>query len=671
MKNQCPKLVCVIIILLFIVIGCNQGPPANSENRPWGQRPGGPEDGARQPLQNQDSGQMTEPKTNEPLPPNVPPRAEFVFPDLKNKLLPSKPEGELVQKKLDNLEITYFSTAIARDMSESGVDFFITLHNAGGNDVDVYMTSDKELAANVPKWNLHFYSFQDYPMTVKAGETKKIWYYASVDQPGKFSIVFSLWLAANPGNKIELPVTFGQVTEDLKKDKETSFIYGYIRDENGRAVPNLAVSVVMNCGRLDFVGIADGNGRYMIKVPAMEDVNAIYGEKEVACDSKDYFMTFVTDDYGYYFRDHLGPTRDSFVNLNITLPAKITENYVLKWEKKVDDNYGFFWVRPSADFSVFAASQAKHPPELGRTTNFYLFDTNGNILWKQPINNECWGISITQDGSKVLAGCHDGHIYAVDKSGKLLWEFENKAMVRTVCVSKDGSKAVSGALGTIYLFNTENGQKTELPWIDEWLRNCQFSDDDNFVVGARTVAGFDSQGNKKWQYVIGEFPLFLGVDNNKNVYATGKSRTLFSFDANGKFRWKHRIPDHTVTAGALTPDGSRIAVGTVGGMVYLFDGNGNLLWKRGSMSPGRGDATVGHNAIAISEDGTRVVAGTAPGNCVVLYNEIGTVLWQDCRTPDSSNKDLLAGVTSVAISKDKSEIIATYGDNNIREFVKK
>ncbi len=662
MKRGVVILVIILVSAILLISGCReikQGEfkPGEIEPGEFGQRPGGPQEG-------------TPEGTELPIQEGQQPGVDFSFQDLKDRPLPGKPEGELVKKQLDILEISYFSTAIARGLSESGTDFFITLKNSGSSDVDVYMTPDKELMAYVPKGNLHFYSFQNYPFKVKAGETGKIWYFASVDQPEKFIVKFNLWLGGNTGNKIELPVTFGQVSEDFRNGRETSYIYGYIKDEQGQPVPNKRVSAVMNCGRNDFMGVSDSDGRYIMKVMAMEDINEIYGDKETACDSKDYFVSLADDDYGYYFKDHVAPTRENYVNLNITVSAKTEEKYSLKWETKVDDNYGFFWVKPSADFSLFAASQAKHPPELGKPTNFYLFDSSGNILWKQPTQNECWGIDITADGSKVAAGCHDGKIYMADKSGKLLWNFENdnKAPVRSICFSKDGKKAFSGGLGTLYLFNADTGSKTDIPWIDEWFRNCKFFSDGSFVIGARTVAGFDSLGKKNWEYIIGEFPMFLAVDSSKNVYASGKSRNLFSFDAQGKLRWKHRIPDHTAGAGAATPDGSRIALGTVGGMVYLFDSDGNLLWKRGTMNQNQEGAFIGHNAVAISQDGKRIVSGTAPGNCVTVYDETGSIVWQDCRKTEAPGSDYLVGVTNVAISKDKSSIIATYGDNYIREF---
>ncbi|MFH1106061.1 MAG: PQQ-binding-like beta-propeller repeat protein [Candidatus Aenigmatarchaeota archaeon] len=585
-----------------------------------------------------------------------------------NRPLPNLPEGEWITKQLGDVEIRFFTTSIIRGMSESGTDYFITLKNKGPNEAIVNFSSDQELVKYVPQCNLHFFSFQNPGVKIAPGAEKKLWYFASIDSNAcDFTVNFKLWPGANENNIVELPVKFGSVDDNFR-NKETGIIKGFVKDESGKPVKNARIDFLMNCGRMGARADTDENGFYAAAVLAMEDINAIYGTREIACDAYDYFASVDAEGYEYYFKDHIAPTRTQYVDMNITLQKKKdVVSYSKKWEKKADDNYGFFWVKPSSDWSVFAADQAKHPPELGKPTNFYLFDSNGNVLWKQATGNECWGIDIAQDGSKVVAGCHDKYVYSVDKSGTLLWKYEEPAMIRSACLSKDGTKILSGGLQKLHLFNSQDGSKRDVSWIDEWFRNCAFySDDSGFIVGARTVAAFNINANKLWDYVIGEFPMFLGVDNSKNVYASGKSRTLFSWDAQGGLRWKHRIPDHVAGAGASTPDGSRIAIGTVGGMVYLFDNAGNLLWKRNTGIAGE-QGTVGHNAVAISPDGKRIVAGTAPGNCVIVYNENGTMVWKSCEQAQKIT-GLLEGATNVQISPDNSKVIASYGDNYVRMF---
>jgi len=678
MKTKLLIIVCVVAVLaaggFFTYQKVFQQTPGS--DYPWGGRPGGAEEtgqgpqaeGQGAPSTGQASGETTAPATGGQ-------GTAFPLPSINTNLalptLPAgTPKGEWVTKTLGNIEIRYFSTAIAWGMTESGTDVFITLKNKGTSQAVVNFTPVEELLGQVPSWNLHFFSLQELPLNLAPGAEKKLWYFASLDALGTFTVRFKLWLGDNSSNYVEAPIVFGSIEGNFY-GKETSLIYGYVKDASGNPIAKTEVYTQMNCGRLGFKGETDSQGRYFIKVLGQEDINAIYQGKELGCGSVDYSLTVEKDGYEYYFKEHVNPTRENFARADIVLEKKQeSASFALAWEKQVSEPYGFFWVKPSADWNYFAASQAKHEPQLGKPTNFYLFDSSGNIVWKQPTENECWGIDIAPDASKVVAGCHDEKVYAVSKEGNLLWTYDAGTMVRSACISNDGKTALSGTVGNLFLFNATTGAKSTLAWSGSWLRNCLFYlDDSGFVAGSPEIGAFDASGNQKWQQLIGEFPMFLGTDASKNVFAAGKSRTLFSFDASGNLRWKEKIPDHVVTMGAVTPDGSRIALGTIGGMVYLFDGQGNLLWKR-NLGSGVGGDSAGHNAVAISNDGKRIVVGSAPGNCVLVYNEKGTIVWKKCITVGTIQADLRAGVTNVQISPDKTKIIASYGDNYIREFKK-
>ncbi len=354
------------------------------------------------------------------------------------ELSPSAPKGGWITKKVDDLEINYYSTAIARGLTESGVDFFITVKNTGSSKADICSTSmTSELREILPKWNLHFFMMQDSLIEIRSGQEKKIWFYASVDQVGTFDV--ELEVGKCSGSSVKLPVTFGS-TDERFWGKETTTISGTVKDEEGNPVTDTDVLALMNCGRVDFKAKTDNAGKYEIAALAKEDIDAIYLGKDLACDSTDYYVLVEKEGYQYYYNGHVLPTRKEPVKLDIVLKkASAVINYKLAWEKRVQDNFGFFWVKPSSDWSVFAAAQSKHPPELNKPTNFYLFDINGKILWKQPTSNECWGIDIAKDGSKVIAGCHDSKVYAVDKAGKLLWPQNDQSMISTACISDDGS----------------------------------------------------------------------------------------------------------------------------------------------------------------------------------------------------------------------------------------
>jgi outer membrane protein assembly factor BamB len=152
----------------------------------------------------------------------------------------------------------------------------------------------------------------------------------------------------------------------------------------------------------------------------------------------------------------------------------------------------------------------------------------------------------------------------------------------------------------------------------EWLRNSRFSAD-----GERIIAGFGSgmltmltrRGAPLWTRHIGQFPMLLAIDAEYNVYAAGKNRELFSFDGEGNLRWRRRIPNHVVTAGAMSADGTLIVLGTVGDWLYAFNRSGDILWQR--------SGRMGHNSLDMTADGELFVDGSGG-----LYNRYGTSLWR-------------------------------------------
>lgn len=597
------------------------------------------------------------------------------------------PKGEKITKYLGEVEISYFSTCILRDESEVGVDFIISLKNKGNEEVVINFPDVNELKENVPVCSqnhiTHFFAFQVPPIKIIPGGEKKLWYLVPREKDDcNFTLPFRLWKNNDKLNYIELPVEFGYSNEDFR-GIETSMIYGYVKDENGNPISNPDVKVHMNCGRMDYSSTSDEEGRYFISLLGMEDINSIYGQRELACDSKDYFLYLEKEGYEFYFKDHLAPTRKNPLYFNITLKKRNDNiSYSLDWERQVDEPYGFFWVAPSEDWKTFAAAQGTHAPLLNNPypTNIYLFDSKGNILWKYPVKDQCWGFDITHDGSLVAAGCHDKNVYVINaQDGSLNWKAECGNSNREVEFSHDGKYLITGPVigprgpTDVYdvgIYNSNTGKILNLISGDkQWLRNSKFSLNDSiFVVGESFgyLEMYDLKGNKLWENFnyIGEFPMFLAIDRQNNVYAGGKTHTLFSFDSKGNLRWKHRLPG-TITYGGISEDGSRIAVSD-SGRIYLFDENGTLLWKRPHF--GREDG-AGHNAVTISSDGKYVVIGTVTNN-IIVYNEQGTIIWKGHSAIHKQSPELLEGVTNVQISKDNNHIIAVYGDNFIREFIR-
>lgn len=649
----------LLCFLLFLLVGCiepdvpDETPPEAAPEEP---PPTAPPEVPEQPPR-------VEPdELDEPL-------EEFIVPPLKERIPISPPEGELKSITLGDIEISHFTTAIMRGHFETSTDILFYVKNRGDTTKTVKVTALDQLTEQIPENVYHFFSFQEDIISIGPGEEKNFWYFISNEGDMDFELNVEFQVGSSKRTaKINIK------SEKLRPECGV-YIYGKVKDKNtGNPIKDAEVRVNWFNGRDKHAEKTDGFGRYVVCVLAKEDIQNVFGNRTVLYDSFDYFVTVDEPGYKYFYKGTISPPkREESLRLDIELENASELNFNLLWEKQVNDNYGFFWVMPADNFSVIAAAQAKHPPMLDKPTNFYLFSDKGEILWKQRTENECWGFDITDDGEKIAAGCHDGYTYVVKKDGTLLWKDKASNMNREVEFSTDETKLITGPYEgySIALVDSSDGEVITSYETDEWLRNSKFYHDGSGYVtghGEGSVISFDMDGKKQWERKIGEFPLFMEIDNNGNVYLAGKSRTLFSYDKNGILRWSYRIPDHVVTVGDIS-ENNKIAIGTVGGWVYLFDSDGTLLWRRSTMQEGgQWGGSIGHNAVAISDDGEYIVYGTAPENELLVLDANGTMVWSYKTQTRENSEDLLAGVMSVDISSDNSKIVAGYGDNYIRMF---
>jgi hypothetical protein len=655
-----------VLLALAILTGCIEKPLEEPMEKP----PEGPPEPPEEP-----------PKPPEPGPGAPPVAEEFPFPAVHpDAPSPAPPGGGYKSLKLGNLEITYFTPVTIRNPSilERGTDIIIKVKNRGGDDEILAFTPVSELRGQIPEQIIHFFSF--YPelidqapyVKIAPQEEQEIRYFLSEEYLGEFTITIDFWLKDKPGEKVTARIEVVFEDYPIEKLPLTSIVYGVV-SEDGKPVQGAVVMACLYNGRHCPRERTDDQGRYAIALPAVEDLRGIFGERELSFSSLGYFITVEQEGYEFHYQDGLYPERGSRLRVDIALEKMVEKpEYSLRWEKQVNEPYGFWWVLPTPDWRYVFATQAKHPPELKKPTRLYLFD-KGSIAWSYSVGEECWGGDVNTDGTLFAAGCHDGGIYVINVSGASSWTARAPSMVRWVRFSPDGRYLIAGPTGDsdLALFEAANGR---VVWGDsstrEWLRNAAFSPDGSMVVVGMSdghLMAFDLQGNKLWHRGIGEFPMFLGVSRDGNVFAAGKSRTLFAFDREGNLKWRYRIPDHVVTAGDISEDG-KIALGTVGGWIYLFSEDGQLLWRRHPGGPGFSPRTIGHNAIAITPDGRYIIAGTAPENEVILLNEKGTLLWLYEAEQELLSKDMMGGVVHVAVSRDATKILAAYGDSYIREF---
>jgi len=84
---------------------------------------------------------------------------------------------------------------------------------------------------------------------------------------------------------------------------------------------------------------------------------------------------------------------------------------------------------------------------LGASWNLYLFDTNGQLIWKVAAPSTAWGVNISGDGKKAVAAFGDGSIrwYNIANGEQLLTFFPHKDGKRWIAWTKSGYYMSSGS----------------------------------------------------------------------------------------------------------------------------------------------------------------------------------------------------------------------------------
>ncbi|PIT85434.1 hypothetical protein COU36_03295, partial [Candidatus Micrarchaeota archaeon CG10_big_fil_rev_8_21_14_0_10_59_7] len=429
------KIILVLSVCLFLFLAGCVTQEITSSAQPSGNQPGQP----------QTPGNMA--PINQSPQQHIPP---FNLPslDLSNPSKGPLLAGENKTLRLGNLEFNYYSVAATYPIYSLGADILIVAKNKGSGPESFSLTPISELRANVPNWNRHFFSFQPDNLTLEPGEEKTLHYFASADNQGQFDVMIDFMQGAN---KETADITVYSSSMDEARLDGSAIIYGTVRNGEENPVQYPGLTFFTFGGRENYHAQGtDAYGRYFVIVPGVDDVQKLYGGQKILSNIE-YFA--ITDNspshegYAHYYKDGIAPKRGEKLEVNITLQkASLQKEYEMKWESKVSDYYGFFYAFPDENWSVVAAAQAKHDPQLGKPTNFYLFNAStGGLLWKKATGDECWGFDIKN--GLVAAGCSDARVYVVGTDGEKRWEKDCGTMNREVEFSPDGSLLLTGPCG--------------------------------------------------------------------------------------------------------------------------------------------------------------------------------------------------------------------------------
>ena len=358
-----------------------------------------------------------------------------------------------------------------------------------------------------------------------------------------------------------------------------------------------------------------------------------------------------------------GPDR---IDLDVSMSRlDKTATYQSKWIYPLD-HPGVWYVIPTEDYSKIAVSMAKHPDPWDTPpypTYVHMFDISGTLLWSYPVDDETWGMDMLKDGSLIAAGTNGSNLYVIDETGNLKWKFtpDNPGEIREVRFSHNG-EYVCCETNPFKLFNANTGEVLwECSLIPTHWRGIGFSPNDDYVAfgGGESLILVDIEGNLVWEkYIGGTLPYFIGMTPTlSRIVVADKVDLLSCFDKAGNLLWRHHM--NVLTDAYMNKDGTRIVAFTHDGIVWMYDENGELLWRRAVDG-------AGHNGIHITEDGKYTIVGGETRDTpykTMLLDENGNLLWEHYEpgpVPDPYHPYLMSTMC-VHISNDLKYIISGYG----------
>lgn len=349
--------------------------------------------------------------------------------------------------------------------------------------------------------------------------------------------------------------------------------------------------------------------------------------------------------------------------------------------------------------SMFALNV--HPIKANETTSFLpvlIYKTGGAVT----------SVAVSGNGQYIVAGSEDGYAYLFDRNGNLLWKFNASGEVRSVDISKDGNYIAVGAEDGSYLLTRDE----KLLWKVDGSSHVEISDDGRTVLVGRCL--YDRGGNElacggryptrmspegnyigSWSYTKKDWYDLVNGEYCKSVFkiyaTTNKGAVFWEYSLSdtdnacwaiwcgspscaggdclslsissyaeyifGSYKWDNKLylgllykngtqlwnykPEREVYALDISYDGAYAVAGDVLGNIYAFTRNGELAW--------RFRASDRISEIKITPDGKYTLAGSWDKHLYLFTTLSGGLLWGGA---------LNGAVTSVDISDNGKTIAA-------------
>ena len=277
------------------------------------------------------------------------------------------------------------------------------------------------------------------------------------------------------------------------------------------------------------------------------------------------------------------------------------------------------------------------------------FQTNGENepLWSYDTGSDVLFVSISSDGSYIVASS-ETIVYLFSKdSNTPLWSYDTRGDVYSVSISADGYYVAAGSGGSVYLFSKVDNTPLWSYNASGLIYSVSISSNGSYIAAGAghpdcKVYLFSMADNiPLWSYDTGSDVYSVSISSNGNYIVAGTSGNnvyLLSKDNNIPL-WSYDT-DSDVYSVSTSSNGNYIVAGT-SGSVYLFSKDDNIpLWSYDTGSD------VG--SVSISSDGS-YIAAVSGGSVYLFPKDSNDPLW---------SYDTGSWVYSVSISFDGSYIAA-------------
>jgi len=190
---------------------------------------------------------------------------------------------------------------------------------------------------------------------------------------------------------------------------------------------------------------------------------------------------------------------------------------------------------------------------------------------------------------------------APPEAGTVLWTATtNKYVDRTPAVAPGGTLVVADRTRTVYAFGMDGALLWSFETVGRLDAGPAVGPDGNIYIGDKggTLYALNPTGQLDWQYDTGKaIKTTAAVADDGTIYFATK-KELYALDSAGNLLGSHQAHKRIIAAPALSPDGSVVYFGDIGGNFYAYSLTDGLLWENNN-----GNVAYNH-APVVGDDGT-------------------------------------------------------------------